>query len=77
MSLLLPQTRAGAVHSAAPVDIHGDRFVDLAVVLDDESGRPATGRVSAAECPASLIPGDRVSVRFVMGVMVKVLREGA
>jgi hypothetical protein len=75
MSLLLPQTRAGAVRSAVPVDIHGDRFDDLAVILDGEPGPPATGRVSASECPAGLVPGDRVSVRFVMGVMVNVARE--
>jgi hypothetical protein len=77
MSLLLPQTRAGVVRSAAPVDIHGDRFVDVAVALDGESGPPVAGRVSATECPAALAPGERVSVRFVMGVMVKVAREGA
>jgi hypothetical protein len=77
MSLLLPQTRAGVVRTAAPVNIHGDRFVDLAVVLDGEAGPPATGRVSATECPADLTPGERVSVRFVMGVMVRVARESA
>jgi len=76
MNLLLPQTRAGAVRSATPVDIHGDRFVDVAILLDGETGSPATGRVSATECPAALAPGERVSVRFVMGVMVKVAREG-
>ena len=77
MSLLLPQTRAGVVRSVAPVNIHGDRFVDLAVVLDGEAGPPVTGRVSATECPAALAAGERVSVRFVMGVMVRVAREQA
>jgi hypothetical protein len=76
MSLLLPQTRAGAVHAAAPVNIHGDRFVDVAVALDGEPGPPVTGRVSATDCPDSLAPGERVNVRFVMGVMVRVTREG-
>jgi hypothetical protein len=75
VSLLLPQTRAGTVRSATPVDIHGDRFVDLAVVLDGAPGPAVTGRVSATECPVALAPGDRVSVRFVMGVMVRVAPE--
>ncbi len=75
MSLLLPQTRAGTVRSATPVSIHGDRYVDLVIALEGEAGAPAVGRVGAAECPASLAPGERVSVRFTLGVMVRVARE--
>jgi hypothetical protein len=74
MSLLLPQTRAGTIRAAMPLDIHGDRYVDVVVALDDDPGPPATGRVSATECPADLSPGDRVQVRFVMGVIVRVAR---
>jgi hypothetical protein len=79
VSLLLPQTRAGTVLDARPVDIHGDRYVDLRISLDgaEPGAAPQTGRVSATECPADLGPGDRVSARFVMGVMTKVVREGA
>ena len=76
MSLLLPQTRAGTVRAATPVNIHGDRFVDVAVALDGETGPPTVGRVGATECPESLAPGERVSARFVMGVMVRVARDG-
>lgn len=74
MSLLLPQTRAGTLQSVRLVDIHGDRWVDLVVALDDASTTPVTGRVSAMECPPDLKPGERVSVRFTMGVMTKVTR---
>ena len=74
MSLLLPQTRAGTVHAATPVSIHGDRYVDLAIALEGEAGPPIIGRVSAADCPESLAPGERVRVRFTMGVMVRVTR---
>jgi hypothetical protein len=79
MSLLLPQERAGTVRAMRPVDIHGDRYVDLSVELDEAAGSttPSTGRISAGECPADLAPGDRVSVRFVMGVMVRVSRTPA
>lgn len=73
MSLLLPQQIAGVVRAARPVDIHGDRYVDLTVALEGTL-EPRTGRVSASECPPDLAPGEKVSVRFVMGVMVRVER---
>jgi hypothetical protein len=73
MSLLLPQTRAGVVQSARPVDIHGDRYVDVAVSLEEDGGT-FTGRVSATECPSDLAPGERVSVKFTMGVATRVER---
>lgn len=71
MSFLLPQEREGTVERAQPVDIHGDRYVDLVVRFDGEAA-PTTGRVSAMECPAGLAIGARVRVRIVMGVMTKV-----
>ena len=74
MNLLLPQTRGGTVRSVRLVDIHGDRWVDLAVSLDDAGAAPVKGRVSAMECPPDLTPGERVSVRFTMGVMTGVSR---
>jgi hypothetical protein len=74
MSLLLPQTRAGTVRSAHVVDIHGDRYVDVSVALDDV-GQSVTGRVPAMECPPDLKPGERVSLRFTMGVITKVSLE--
>lgn len=79
VSLLLPQSRTGTVLQVRLVDIHGDRYVDLHVALDDTAPgqAPQTGRVPASDCPGSLRPGDRVSVRFVMGVMTKVVRERA
>lgn len=76
MSLLLPQTRSGTVRSAATVSIHGDRYVDVVIALDDESDGPFVGRVGAHDFPAALTPGERVKARFVMGVLVGVTREG-
>lgn len=77
MNLLLPQTRTGTVRGATPLGIHGDRYVDLVVELDGESGPPARGRLGASDCPPDLAPGDRVSVRFTMGVMMRVERASA
>jgi hypothetical protein len=75
VSLLLPQTRVGTVQSATHVSIHGDRYVDLAIMLEGATGPPVVGRVGATDCPDALMPGERVSVRFTMGVMVRVARE--
>lgn len=75
MSLLLPQTRAATVRGVRPVDIHGDRYVDLDLAIDGADA-PFTGRVAAGECAEGLVPGERVQVRFVMGVATRVTREG-
>lgn len=75
MSLLLPQTRAGTVRLANPISIHGDRYVDLAIELDGEAGPPVVGRVGADACPPTLAPGQRVRVRFTLGVMMGVEAE--
>ena len=75
MSLLLPQNRPGVLQSAALVSIHGDRYVDVVVVLDGDAGPATVGRLGAGDCPDALAPGERVSVRFIMGVMVRVARE--
>ena len=74
MSLLLPQTRTGTLQSVRLVDIHGDRWVDVTVALDDAGAASVAGRVSALECPPDLKPGERVSMRFTMGVMTRVTR---
>ncbi len=76
MSLLLPQTRTGVIQAVRPVNIHGDLYVDVLLALDGEVAT-AQGRVSQSECPADLTPGDRVSVRFTLGVMTRVAREPA
>ena len=74
MSLLLPQTRAGVVQSVRLLDIHGDRYLDLALALEDYGSAPITGRIGASECPADLKVGERVSVSFTMGVITRVTR---
>jgi hypothetical protein len=75
VSLPVPQTRAGGVRSVTPVCIHGDRHVDLVIALDGDAGPPVVGRVGAENCPKNLAPRDRGSVRFTMGVIVRVARQ--
>ncbi len=75
MSFLLPQDRIATVERMQPVDIHGDRYFDLALQYEGEAGA-RVARVSRSECPEGLVAGDRVSVRIVMGVVTRVARAG-
>ena len=75
MSTLLPRTAIGTVRRVQPVEIHGDRYVDVTVELDDSPGAPVTARLGAADCPAELSPGERVDARLVMGQLLGVKRS--
>lgn len=75
MSFLLPQTRMGVLRTVRTVDLHGDRYLDLTVDLDDPPGSSATGRLGVGECPDALRAGEHVSVRFTMGQITRVERH--
>ncbi len=66
--------RSGVVHQVRPVDIHGARFVDVLVVLDD--GSTLEGRLGAESVPAGLQPEDRVLAVAVMSTLVELRRPG-
>jgi hypothetical protein len=74
MSMLLPQERPATVRAARLVDLHGDRYVDLALTPEGTDGLELVGRVHATDCPTDLAPGERVTVKLVMGVMTAVAR---
>jgi len=77
MSFLLPQDRVATVERVQPVNIHGDRYFDLSLVYaGDEAAGARVARVGHSECPEGLAPGERVSVRIVMGVVTRVSRAG-
>ena len=72
MSFLLPQDRFARVQRMQSVDIHGDRYVDLALLYEgDESEGARMARVPRSECPEGLAEGVRVSVRIVVGVVTR------
>lgn len=73
MTFLLPQERIAMLQSMRAVEIHGDRYLDLALLYDGEPA-PRVARVSRSECPEGLTAGNRVSVRLVMGVVTRVSR---
>lgn len=73
MSFLLPQDRFATVDRMQSVDIHGDRYFDLALVYEgDVADGTRLARVSQSECPAGMAAGDRVSVRIVLGVVTRI-----
>ena len=74
MALLLTQTWGATIRSSRPVDIHGDRFIDVVLTLDDSAGTPVKGRVTQTECPEGMTAGDRVEVSFTMGVITRITR---
>ena len=74
MNFLLPQDRIGILKNLRPVDIHSDRYLDLWIEFDEPVGETRRGRLPVSECPADLVIGERVTVKFVMGLMVKVGR---
>jgi hypothetical protein len=75
MNFLLPQERPGTLREVRPVEIHSDRYLDVWVEFDEPAGETRRGRLPVSECPADLVAGERVSVKFVMGVMVKASRS--
>lgn len=74
MSFLLPQTREATVVEVRPVSLHGDRYLDLMLQVDEPGSAPLSVRLGAAECPAELAAGEKVQARILMGVVVSVSR---
>jgi len=58
MSFLLPQTREATVLQVRAVSLHGDRYLDLVLRVDEPGSAPLSVRLGAAECPADLVEGD-------------------
>jgi len=75
MNYLLPQERPGTLKALQALDLHSDHYLDVWVEFDEPAGETRRGRLPVSECPTDLVAGERVSVRFVMGVMVKVARR--
>jgi len=74
MSLLLPQSRPCEILAVQPVDIHGDRYVDVILQVEGADAAPVRARLSAFECPKDLAAGEHVTARFTMGVVTKLER---
>jgi len=64
--------RSAVVAQVRSVDIHGARFVDVQVVLDD--GSTLEGRLGAESVPPDLHPQDQVLALAVMSTLVEIRR---
>jgi hypothetical protein len=56
----------GMVRAATPVDIHGDRYVDISLLLDGEAA-PLAMRIPSHLCARAPVAGDRVAMQLLMG----------
>lgn len=74
MSFLLPQTRDARLDAVTPVEIHGDRYLDVRLVFDDPAIPSVGARLGASDCPDALVAGERVRARIVMGVVTRLER---
>ena len=74
MSFQLPQTRQATVLQVHAVSLHGDRYLDLVLQVDEPGTAPLSVRLGAAECPSDLAEGDKVEARIMMGVVVRIER---
>lgn len=57
---------AGRIRAVTRVDIHSDRYFDVALLLDGEQA-PIAVRLPAHACPRPPREGDRVSIQLLMG----------
>ena len=74
MNFLLPQTRDATVLQIRAVSLHGDRYLDLVLQVEEPGAAPLNVRLGAAECPSDLVEGDKVRARIMMGVVVRLER---
>ena len=68
MSLLLPTEKRARLTGLSRVSLHGQEFLDLVFVLDEEPGMERRARLGPMDVQGELHPGEPMLVRFVMGV---------
>ncbi len=68
MSLLLPVEKRAELKGVLPVDIHGQKYLDVVFSLEDEPGLNRRARLGSTDVQGTSKPGDPVLIRFVMGV---------
>jgi hypothetical protein len=56
----------GTVRGTADADIHGDRYHDIALLLDGEAA-PLAVRLPQHICPRPPKQGDRITLQLLMG----------
>jgi hypothetical protein len=57
-----------------PYEIHGTRYFRIAYALKDSPDQVTEGRVAAEGIYANPMPGDRVEIRMLLGIIDSVKR---
>ena len=72
---MLKGSRAAILRRTQPVSIHGQISVDVFFNdADDPEGPMSAARVGDESVPRDLEPGDRIELRYLMGVVTEVRR---
>jgi hypothetical protein len=72
---MLKGSRAAILRRMQPVSIHGQISLDVFFNdADDPDGPVSTARVGDESVPRDLEPGDRIELRYLMGVVTEIRR---
>lgn len=73
--MLLSGTKPAVLRQVQLVDIHGTRFLDVVYTLDDVPEQAHSARIGVEDAYASPQPGDAISVRSLMNVVVGIAQR--
>lgn len=72
---MLKGTRIAILKHIQPISIHGQLSCDVQFVdPEDPDAQPRVARLGPEAIDASLYPGDRIELEYVMGAVVAVKR---
>lgn len=74
---MLKQVREAVVRGVLPVDIHGQRYVQVTYAHVDAPDKPVQARVGLESVYPELTEGDRVAVHYMMNVVTRIAPTGA
>jgi hypothetical protein len=73
--MFLSGNKAATLLAVQLVDIHGTRFYDLRFAHDDTPDQLRTARIGVEDAYTQPQPGDSVTLRYVMNVVVGVAKR--
>lgn len=73
--MMLSGTKPATLRHVQLVDIHGTRFYDIAYTHDDAPEQIQTARIGVEDAYPDPQPGDAISVRYLMNVVVGMTRR--
>jgi len=74
---VLKGSRVAILRKTQPVSIHGQVSIDVYFSdADDPDGPVSVARVGDESVPRDLEPGDRIELKYLMGVVTEVRKAG-